>query len=136
VRYSAIALRRLRVVQSARTSLCSRGNRSPASVSIRIGSTRRPGNVAYTASNFPIVLFDQCGAGCIVHPMSGNSHTSIRSRQAAAELRTLREQTGLSGAEVAKLTGMSPSKISRIETGITGLQIEDVAALRKGALGH
>jgi transcriptional regulator with XRE-family HTH domain len=64
-----------------------------------------------------------------VHPMPGNPHTSIRSRQAAAELRTLREQTGLSGAEVAKLMGMSPSKISRIETGITGLQIEDVAAL-------
>ena len=60
---------------------------------------------------------------------AGNSHTSIRSRQVAAELRTLREQAGLSGAEVAKLMGMSPSKISRIETGITGLQIEDVAAL-------
>jgi transcriptional regulator with XRE-family HTH domain len=61
--------------------------------------------------------------------MSGNSHTSIRSRQVAAELRTIREQAGLSGAEVAKLMGMSPSKISRIETGITGLQIEDVASL-------
>ncbi|MGH3751921.1 MAG: helix-turn-helix domain-containing protein [Pseudonocardiaceae bacterium] len=60
---------------------------------------------------------------------AGNSHTSIRSRQVAAELRTLREQAGLSGAEVAKLMGMSPSKISRLETGITGLQIEDVAAL-------
>ncbi|MGH3753722.1 MAG: Scr1 family TA system antitoxin-like transcriptional regulator [Pseudonocardiaceae bacterium] len=61
--------------------------------------------------------------------MSGNPHTSIRSRQAAAQLRTLREQAGLSGAEVAKRLDMSPSKISRIETGITGLQIEDVAAL-------
>jgi transcriptional regulator with XRE-family HTH domain len=61
--------------------------------------------------------------------MSGNSHTSVRSRQVAAELRTLREQAGLSGAEVAKLMGMSPSKISRIETGNSGLQIEDVAAL-------
>jgi transcriptional regulator with XRE-family HTH domain len=61
--------------------------------------------------------------------MPGNPHTSIRSRQVAAELRTLREQAGLSGAEVAKRMGMSPSKISRIETGITGLQIEDVAAL-------
>ncbi|MGH3936361.1 MAG: helix-turn-helix domain-containing protein, partial [Pseudonocardiaceae bacterium] len=36
---------------------------------------------------------------------------------------------GLSGAEVAKRLGMSPSKISRIETGNSGLQIEDVAAL-------
>jgi transcriptional regulator with XRE-family HTH domain len=61
--------------------------------------------------------------------MPGNPHTSIRSRQAAAELRTLREQAGLSGAEVAKRLGMSPSKISRIETGNSGLQIEDVAAL-------
>ncbi|MGH3963409.1 MAG: helix-turn-helix domain-containing protein [Pseudonocardiaceae bacterium] len=61
--------------------------------------------------------------------MPGNPHISIRSRQAAAELRTLREQAGLSGAEVAKRLGMSPSKISRIETGISGLQIEDVAAL-------
>ncbi len=59
----------------------------------------------------------------------GNSHTSIRSRQVAAELRTLRERAGLSGAEVAKRMGMSPSKISRIETGVSGLQIEDVAAL-------
>jgi transcriptional regulator with XRE-family HTH domain len=60
---------------------------------------------------------------------AGNSHTSVRSRQVAAELRTLREQAGLSGAEVAKRMGMSTSKISRIETGNCGLQIEDVAAL-------
>ncbi|MGQ0776630.1 MAG: helix-turn-helix domain-containing protein [Pseudonocardiales bacterium] len=61
--------------------------------------------------------------------MPGNPHTSVRSRQAAAQLRTLREQAGFSGAEVAKRIGMSPSKISRIETGISGMQIEDVAAL-------
>ncbi|MQA16245.1 MAG: helix-turn-helix domain-containing protein [Pseudonocardiaceae bacterium] len=61
--------------------------------------------------------------------MSGNPHTSVRSRQVAAELRTLRERAQLSGAEVAKRLGMSPSKISRIETGNSGLQIEDVAAL-------
>lgn len=60
---------------------------------------------------------------------AGNSYTSVRSRQVAAALRTLREQAGLSGAEVAKRMGMSPSKISRIETGNSGLQIEDVAAL-------
>lgn len=60
---------------------------------------------------------------------AGNSYTSVRSRQVAAALRTLREQAGLSGAEVAKRMGMSPSKISRIETGVSGLQIEDVAAL-------
>ncbi|MGH3826168.1 MAG: helix-turn-helix domain-containing protein [Pseudonocardiaceae bacterium] len=61
--------------------------------------------------------------------MPGNPHTSVRSRQVAAELRTLREEAQLSGAEVAKRLGMSPSKISRIETGNSGLQIEDVAAL-------
>ncbi|MGQ0778974.1 MAG: helix-turn-helix domain-containing protein, partial [Pseudonocardiales bacterium] len=61
--------------------------------------------------------------------MSGNSHISIRSRQVAAELRTLREQAGFSGADVAKRIGMSTSKISRIETGNSGLQSEDVASL-------
>lgn len=61
--------------------------------------------------------------------MSTNSATSIRSRQVAAELRSLREKVGLSGAEVAKRLGMSPSKISRIETGNSGIQAEDVASL-------
>jgi transcriptional regulator with XRE-family HTH domain len=61
--------------------------------------------------------------------MAGNPHTSIRSRQVAAQLRVLREKAGLSGAEVAKRMDMSPSKISRIETGNSGLQIEDVASL-------
>ena len=61
--------------------------------------------------------------------MAGNPHTSIRSRQVAAQLRALREKAGLSGAEVAKRMDMSPSKISRIETGNSGLQIEDVASL-------
>ncbi|MGB8995287.1 MAG: Scr1 family TA system antitoxin-like transcriptional regulator, partial [Pseudonocardiaceae bacterium] len=61
--------------------------------------------------------------------MPGNPHTSVRSRQVAAELRTSRERAGLSGAEVAKRMGMTPSTISRIETGNSGLQIEDVAAL-------
>ncbi len=61
--------------------------------------------------------------------MPGNPHTSVRSRQVAAELRALRERADMSGAEVAKRLGMSPSKISRIETGNSGLQIDDVAAL-------
>ncbi|HCT78232.1 MAG TPA: transcriptional regulator [Micromonosporaceae bacterium] len=61
--------------------------------------------------------------------MPGNPHTSVRSRTVAAELRSLREKRGLSGAEVAKTLGVSPSKISRIETGNSGLQVEDVAAL-------
>lgn len=61
--------------------------------------------------------------------MPGNPHTSVRSRTVAAELRRLRERRGLSCAQVAKTLGVSASKISRIETGNSGMQIEDVAAL-------
>ena len=61
--------------------------------------------------------------------MPGNPHTSVRSRTVAAELRSLRERRGLSCAEVARMLGVSASKISRIETGNSGLQIDDVAAL-------
>jgi transcriptional regulator with XRE-family HTH domain len=61
--------------------------------------------------------------------MSGNSHPTVRSRQVAAELRRLRENAAMSGAEVALRLGMSPSKVSRLETGNSGLQVEDVAAL-------
>lgn len=61
--------------------------------------------------------------------MPGNPHTSVRSRTVANELRKLREERELSCAEVAKMLGVSISKISRIETGISGLQAEDVATL-------
>ncbi|HET9140571.1 helix-turn-helix transcriptional regulator [Actinophytocola sp.] len=61
--------------------------------------------------------------------MPGNPHTSVRSRAVAAELRSLRESRGMSCAEVAKLLGVSASKISRIETGNSGMQVDDVAAL-------
>jgi len=64
--------------------------------------------------------------------MTDNPNPSVRSRQVSLLLRTLREELGLSGAEVAKALGMSPSKISRIETGSRGLRVDDVAAL----LGH
>ncbi|MFC4854682.1 helix-turn-helix domain-containing protein [Actinophytocola glycyrrhizae] len=64
--------------------------------------------------------------------MTENPNPSVRSRQVSTLLRTLREDLGLSGAEVAKALGMSPSKISRIETGSRGLRVDDVAAL----LGH
>jgi transcriptional regulator with XRE-family HTH domain len=64
--------------------------------------------------------------------MTENPNPSVRSRQVSALLRTLREGLGLSGSEVAKALGMSPSKISRIETGSRGLRVDDVAAL----LGH
>jgi transcriptional regulator with XRE-family HTH domain len=64
--------------------------------------------------------------------MTDTPNPSVRSRQVSALLRSLREDQGLSGAEVAKALGMSPSKISRIETGSRGLRVDDVAAL----LGH
>jgi transcriptional regulator with XRE-family HTH domain len=61
--------------------------------------------------------------------MPGNPHTSMHSRTVAAELRSLREKRGLSCADVAKTLGVSASKISRIETGNSGLQVRDVTAL-------
>jgi transcriptional regulator with XRE-family HTH domain len=61
--------------------------------------------------------------------VTGNPHTSVRSRTVAAELRRLREERGLSCAEVGKTLGVSASKISRIETGHSGLQADDVATL-------
>src|SRR2546430_15909167 len=61
--------------------------------------------------------------------MPGNPHTSVRSGTVAAELRNRRERRGLSCAEVARMLGVSASKISRIETGNSGLQVDDVAAL-------
>jgi transcriptional regulator with XRE-family HTH domain len=64
--------------------------------------------------------------------MTENPNPSVRSRQVSSLLRQLREDKGLTGAAVAKALGMSPSKVSRIETGGRGLHVEDVAAL----LGH
>ena len=61
--------------------------------------------------------------------MPGNSHTSVRSRTVAAELRSLREKRGLSLADVGERLGASASKISRMETGNSGLQSDEVATL-------
>lgn len=61
--------------------------------------------------------------------MTDVSNPSVRSRQVANQLRALREGARLTGAEVAKQLGMSPSKISRIETGHRGLTVDVVAAL-------
>lgn len=56
------------------------------------------------------------------------SSSAIR-RRLAAELRRLREQTGLSGDEVAERLGWSGSKISRIETHRTGVKQADLHLL-------
>ena len=61
--------------------------------------------------------------------MADVSGPTVRSRQVANQLRALREGARLTGAEVAKQLGMSPSKISRIETGHRGLTVDVVAAL-------
>ncbi len=61
--------------------------------------------------------------------MPGNSHTSVRSRTVASELRALREKHGYSLGEVAEQLGASASKISRMETGAIGLQPDEVATL-------
>ncbi|MBA0124549.1 helix-turn-helix domain-containing protein [Haloechinothrix sp. YIM 98757] len=61
--------------------------------------------------------------------MPPTQNLSARSRQVSTELRRLREEAGMSGAQVAEILGMSPSKVSRIETGNRGLHVEDVAAL-------
>lgn len=61
--------------------------------------------------------------------MPGNSHTSVRSRTVASELRVLREKHGYSLNEVAEQLGASASKISRMETGAIGLQPDEVATL-------
>lgn len=54
---------------------------------------------------------------------------TARSRRVSAELRRLRARSGLSCKTVGAALGISASKISRIETGRIGLQIEEVAAL-------
>lgn len=61
--------------------------------------------------------------------MPGNGYTSVKSRTVANALRTYREQNRLSCEDVGEVLGVSSSKISRMETGKSGLQIEDVSAL-------
>jgi transcriptional regulator with XRE-family HTH domain len=61
--------------------------------------------------------------------MAQDDPPSVRERQLARELRTLRETTGLTGKEVAERLGWSASKISRIETGRIGIGQEDLESL-------
>ncbi|WP_433263013.1 helix-turn-helix domain-containing protein [Actinosynnema sp. CS-041913] len=61
--------------------------------------------------------------------MPGNAYTSVRSRTVANALRLYREQHEMSCEDVAGMLGVSASKISRMETGKSGLQLDDVAAL-------
>jgi transcriptional regulator with XRE-family HTH domain len=54
---------------------------------------------------------------------------SVRRRRLAAELRRLREEQNLTGEEVAESLRWSGSKISRIETGRTGVKSGDLGKL-------
>ena len=62
--------------------------------------------------------------------MPGVQSPTVRRRRLAQELRQLREAAGLTIDEVAqRLEGMSPAKISRIETARVGVQPRDVMDL-------
>ena len=54
---------------------------------------------------------------------------SVRRRRLAAELRRLRERTGLTGDQVAERLGWSGSKISRIELNRIGVKLADLRRL-------
>jgi transcriptional regulator with XRE-family HTH domain len=54
---------------------------------------------------------------------------TVRGRRLAAELRRLRERTGLTGEEVAERLGWSGSKVSRIELARTGVKQADLRLL-------
>lgn len=53
----------------------------------------------------------------------------VRRRRLAAELRRLRERTGLTGDQVAERLGWSGSKISRIELNRIGVKLSDLRKL-------
>jgi hypothetical protein len=53
----------------------------------------------------------------------------VRSRRVSGELRRLRARSGHTCKTAGAALGISPSKISRIETGRIGLQADEVAAL-------
>jgi transcriptional regulator with XRE-family HTH domain len=54
---------------------------------------------------------------------------AVRRRKLGAELRALRTRTGLTSGEAARLVGWHQSKVSRIETGASGVKPSDVRLL-------
>jgi hypothetical protein len=54
---------------------------------------------------------------------------AVRRRKLGAELRALRARTGLTSGEAATLVGWHQSKVSRIETGASGVKPTDVRLL-------
>ena len=61
--------------------------------------------------------------------MARRKGVSVRQRRVSRELRSLREERGLSCKDVALALGCSESKVSRMETGERGLYADDVAAI-------
>lgn len=54
---------------------------------------------------------------------------AVRRRKLGEELRALRDRTGLTSGEAARIAGWHQSKISRIETGRSGVKPEDIRRL-------
>nr|BFD86118.1 helix-turn-helix transcriptional regulator [Streptomyces sp. Xyl84] len=54
---------------------------------------------------------------------------AVRRRKLGAELRALRSDAGLTSGEAARLVGWHQSKVSRIETGASGVKPADVRSL-------
>ncbi|MGW6742272.1 helix-turn-helix domain-containing protein [Streptomyces sp. NPDC055025] len=54
---------------------------------------------------------------------------AVRRRRLGEELRGLRQRAGLTSGETARLLGWHQSKVSRIETGASGVKDEDLAGL-------
>jgi transcriptional regulator with XRE-family HTH domain len=54
---------------------------------------------------------------------------AVRRRKLGAELRALRTSAGLTSGEAARLVGWHQSKVSRIETGASGVKPDDVRLL-------
>ncbi|KOU28609.1 XRE family transcriptional regulator [Streptomyces sp. WM6372] len=54
---------------------------------------------------------------------------AVRRRKLGEELRALRDRTGLTSGEAARIAGWHQSKISRIETGRSGVKPEDIRLL-------
>lgn len=61
--------------------------------------------------------------------MEERASVSVRVRRVAGELRDLRRENGLSGDDVCRALGFTPTKLSRMENGQRGLDSHDVAAL-------
>lgn len=61
--------------------------------------------------------------------MPNHGSPTVRRRRLAGELHRLRDQTGLTGDQVAEQLGWSPSKISRIENARSGVRLADARRL-------